>query len=1848
MTRLLYRWLFTLFALWLLLALSEDLTAEKDKEVSETIIKSLSQTSPSDTSCPRYDQTHQILMGPQVMVDDCVNAITGTFCEMDVDLEVASTPLNLTRFFCSSPYSQRPLDDMEGLKEVHCVDLDHESVDLFRCWSWNHSTPLYWRPWQKTLRIANLVSGVREHLVVEVDKAKLDKEMFKGWTNTSFGFLGGQSNQHNRAAVYDGNWRVINEDGTIRYYQSYRTSIGKKGWQYWYSNETFRSLPNKLKIAYEYQKPFCVHQILVKSCDDKVMGSIDKKERTYFETSQGQSVRYHLKDYLFDHLKVPYKIERTHKPTVEYEYTQFPYAIVHTTKNYTRGVQDHCIYNRTTAPFITKKILPEGRFLEISYLEGFPKLWTRRHNLKGNVTPHVNAGKVGELRAPLDGESESKVKYSFVYEDDKTIVTDACGNIQEFFFDKEKRLQKVISKGNSQQSLTRHYCWSTGKSEGFLQKQWARDESGNVAYCKVFEYDDRGNVTAEHLHGNITGRSSGLKVDDKGEIKLVSESVTTRYEYHDNRFHTLKKEIHRDGREIDYVYAPESSLAIARFEKLNSIIVKRNFQAYDEFANIILSVDDDGSSEDPNDLTGVEVRRLKQCKAYESGPEIGLIKEETNSYWDRESGSNVLLNKTNYTYYPSRLIKTKSVWTEGCDKVAEYYYEYNAHGKATLERFPSGAQITRRYDENDNLVYECGPDLNLQTYYTYDTMNRLREKTEVYPDSQESIYYEYDLMGKLVKETFPHGVSREITYDCFGRPVAIDLPIQVDNEGNPLAAKVTEHYTYDAFGRVVEKRDGLGYVEKYAYNALDQLVLEQRQGEAPARHYYSIQGLRVETVMGTGSREIYTYDPLERRTGLKRYDSKGKLLFAQEFSYKGDRLSQIIDSTGRIENRLYDGAGRLIEKAIKESETTLLKEQWFYDGQDRQICHRQYANEFDYIDQLTAYDVMGQVTEKRSVTSGGQRVNQQLFEYDSSGRLVRHIKFTDGQKEEKLTQYDSHGRPICITDALGHKWQYQYECKLPYKGMVLDKVIEYRPDGTRKEEWRTFDDLPLEVKVFSADDALSYEAHFGYDPYKGVTYRNEKVILEGREIEDPVITRAFFGPARKVCKRIDVDESGFERVTSWDYDESGILKTTHLPSGINLFYTYDSMGLLERVLSSDGTIDQSFEHDSYGNATKITQKDGSYVLRTYNALGFIVFEEVVGEFGRCAVEKKYDALGRVLALQLPHEVAIKREYQDSFVRAVSMSGTLGSYEHQFLEYDGFGRIVREKFAGEIGQLHRSYDALGRVNHLKSDYFESKITNFDPMGRVLELRRGFDKMRRLSYQYDALGQLLEERSDDQATSYLHNSRQQRVLKNSDNYFNNQLGELLQVDGENITDFEYDIDGRVIRFTKTGVSSALSYDAFNRLIQISSEDGLIYQFFYDGFDRRVAKRKIFPEGESQTTCFVYDDQFEIGSLEETKWKEFRLVGLRSQAESGDTLLAIIDGAAYVTLQDLQGSIVGWVDLETKSLVARSEYDAFGVAEEGSERIGPWGYVAKRVDSGTGWIFYGKRYYLPSYGRWLTKDPKGEIDGSNLYAFLKNNPVYHWDLWGYASGHIGVKSPAIIDLVNNERSHAIADKIKTDFAYFQEKYPEQRRVNTFMIAVITDVEAPWNSEPNGILNSAEECIKRQTDHAIEHKCNLLTPYCASRGLLEDFTTPILRNYFKIDPHRPEYEMMGRTYDFCLEQNRLLNIGNTYAFPHSNGDHIALMGTNFMRNEHDAKNVIIRSLGGVGDRPKAAKSFFDYENQIDRYDLIARMGRGFLPRKDIKLVKISTRSGPHNHYIDSGVYRGLSKGYYQGSYRW
>ncbi len=85
------------------------------------------------------------------------------------------------------------------------------------------------------------------------------------------------------------------------------------------------------------------------------------------------------------------------------------------------------------------------------------------------------------------------------------------------------------------------------------------------------------------------------------------------------------------------------------------------------------------------------------------------------------------------------------------------------------------------------------------------------------------------------------------------------------------------------------------------------------------------------------------------------------------------------------------------------------------------------------------------------------------------------------------------------------------------------------------------------------------------------------------------------------------------------------------------------------------------------------------------------------------------------------------------------------------------------------------------------------------------------------------------------------------------------------------------------------------------------------------------------------------------------------------------------------------------QTRNLLSKNEYSPYGIPEVNLGAPSPIGYTGHYHDTETNLNYAPYRYYNPQNTRWLKRDPLGMIDGPNMYAYVKGNPVNSKDIWG-----------------------------------------------------------------------------------------------------------------------------------------------------------------------------------------------------------------------------------------------------------
>ena len=116
-------------------------------------------------------------------------------------------------------------------------------------------------------------------------------------------------------------------------------------------------------------------------------------------------------------------------------------------------------------------------------------------------------------------------------------------------------------------------------------------------------------------------------------------------------------------------------------------------------------------------------------------------------------------------------------------------------------------------------------------------------------------------------------------------------------------------------------------------------------------------------------------------------------------------------------------------------------------------------------------------------------------------------------------------------------------------------------------------------------------------------------------------------------------------------------------------------------------------------------------------------------------------------------------------------------------------------------------------------------------------------------------------------------------------------------------------------------------------------------------------------------------------------------------------VVSGATdYLYHYDNLGNVGQMTDL-SGTFVAQYEYNAYGGVQSQDETYdgeNPFRFSTKYFDDETELGYWGYRYYSPSLGRWLNRDPIGEYDDADLYVFVGNAPLVYADPLGLCRFH------------------------------------------------------------------------------------------------------------------------------------------------------------------------------------------------------------------------------------------------------
>jgi RHS repeat-associated protein len=673
---------------------------------------------------------------------------------------------------------------------------------------------------------------------------------------------------------------------------------------------------------------------------------------------------------------------------------------------------------------------------------------------------------------------------------------------------------------------------------------------------------------------------------------------------------------------------------------------------------------------------------------------------------------------------------------------------------------------------------------------------------------------------------------------------------------------------------------------------------------------------------------------------------------------------------------------------------------------------------------------------------------------DALGRSVAEM---DPLGHASIISRDANGSPSSIADPLDNIVDYYYDVRGLRIRTVDQQMYEFGqtyderglPTSQTCEPTEPTDPLIVDTTAYNAFGEVSSTtaaSGVGGTVESTVAYTRDAIgqVTAVAAAQDSGGTQVHavsydYDGAGNVVTETDTDSTHAE----YFYDAAGNLRLEVKRDGSIVARLRDPLGQVTDVytfpdatdpatLSTDaavqtGTLRQHFVYDDLGRLVSATDYndtgtgDDHTVNFVYSSLGEPIQEEHVFANGAASytLTVGYDKRSAPVSLSYPSGAiaTITRDERGLPVAFDYDPGAGTAITVAMCGYDAAGRLSDAAFGNGLA-MARDFDARS---------LELGRTYADGANIVLNVTTGT-----VASTYDSRGNPLGETvagaiaaSAQTARTFAYDERDRLAAQDGAgseddaSWTLDKLGNWTSVTEAGVTenrtvslDNEYTvIDAGAVTNDANGnltvhAGLTFSYDWANRLVEVLDGTVALASYTYDALGRRVSRTT-----GGTTTRYIHSGSQVIEEYEDSG-PGFSLARRYVLGPGLDQPILMDDAGAttdgpYYYLRNRQGSVLALTDVDG-DVVESYTYSAYGsmrlfdntgteITTSVSLLGNPYGYTGRRFDTEAGLLYYRNRYYSPELGRFLTRDPAGHVDGMNLYAYVRGNPLAYIDPWG-----------------------------------------------------------------------------------------------------------------------------------------------------------------------------------------------------------------------------------------------------------
>ena len=621
------------------------------------------------------------------------------------------------------------------------------------------------------------------------------------------------------------------------------------------------------------------------------------------------------------------------------------------------------------------------------------------------------------------------------------------------------------------------------------------------------------------------------------------------------------------------------------------------------------------------------------------------------------------------------------------------WYASDAMGRRTADVDPEGFVTTYTYDEVEHTVTtsKYARPLDYWQRYYFDGKASAAALASMTGSGFVSTVDRYDAADRLVSRLAVDGALTTWRYDAVGRQIGTSI----DGGGHFETRK-----EYDVFGDVVAIVDGVGQRTTSHYDGAGRLLSTQAASGNTTWYFYDQAGHVAYSVQGTLDEDGKVN--LRAAVDAYSYDAFGQVTVSTAYGSFLNLGSGGIDPSHATTAQMAAAIAALVPDAASPDRTL----RYTY-GRNGKVSKSVDGNG---VGTTYEYDFLGRLLATERTREGQLPSVRTTFAYDALNDLISTTEAA-GTALTRTTSstYDSRGRKISSTDALGHQTLIGVNT-LGLVTSTYDHTSHFDPgvggmrgiDETRRT---AYDQVGRIVSQTSIGGLVT---QYGYDdttrsttvttPEGLVTTTVRDAAGHTLSVTDPggqVTTYRYDGAGRLVST-----EDALHRVTTQSYGAGGQTVRTEGPDG-TVLTVYDQAGrVLSRTEDPGGLkLTTRYAYDGNGHILRVTQPTGEVTVFTYDAEGHVLSQIEDAQGTRRTTTYTYDAGGHVLTSVVGAGAdAIRTRYTYD---------ALGRLDSSTVDPDGLALVTRyyhdgsDRLTATIDPqgiaTYMAYDELGRTS-----------------------------------------------------------------------------------------------------------------------------------------------------------------------------------------------------------------------------------------------------------------------------------------------------------------------------------------------------------------------------------------------------------------------------------------------------------------------------------------------------------------------------------------------------------------------